>query len=75
MTNAMPAAKSEPEWGAFVAIDWADQKHYWKLVRGGRAVSCRYTVRNGNFVLVVTHYAAILMPTALRSWSRSLMTL
>ena len=23
--------RSEPEWAAFVAIDWADQKHYWKL--------------------------------------------
>jgi hypothetical protein len=35
VTNAMPAAKSEPEWAAFVAIDWADQKHYWKLVPAG----------------------------------------
>ena len=35
MTNAMPATKSEPEWAAFVAIDWADQKHYWKLVPAG----------------------------------------
>jgi transposase len=24
--------KSEPEWAAFAAIDWADQKHYWRLV-------------------------------------------
>jgi ribosomal protein S15P/S13E len=22
----------EPEWAAFLAIDWADQKHHWKLV-------------------------------------------
>jgi transposase len=35
MTNTMPAEKSEPEWAAFVAIDWADQKHYWKLVPAG----------------------------------------
>src|SRR5262249_20512755 len=35
MTNAMPVAKSEPEWAAYVAIDWADQKHYWKLVPAG----------------------------------------
>src|SRR6478736_203618 len=35
MTNAMTAAKSEPEWAAYVAIDWADQKHYWKLVPAG----------------------------------------
>jgi len=32
---AVPAAASEPEWAAFVAIDWADQKHYWKLVAAG----------------------------------------
>jgi hypothetical protein len=31
MMNAMPVAKSEPEWAAYVAIDWADQKHYWRL--------------------------------------------
>jgi transposase len=23
---------SEPEWAAFVAIDWADQKHFWRLL-------------------------------------------
>ena len=21
----------EPEWAAFLAIDWADRKHHWKL--------------------------------------------
>src|SRR5262252_7753605 len=35
MTNATPVVKSEPEWAAYVAIDWADQKHYWKLVPAG----------------------------------------
>jgi len=25
------AAEAEPEWAAFVAIDWADRKHVWKL--------------------------------------------
>src|SRR5262245_58844448 len=35
MTNAMPEVKSEPEWAAYVAIDWADQKHYWRLVPAG----------------------------------------
>jgi transposase len=25
----------EPEWAAFLAIDWADQKHHWKLVSAG----------------------------------------
>ena len=37
MSNELPApaAMAEPEWAAFVAIDWADQKHYWKLVAAG----------------------------------------
>jgi len=26
------AAASEPEWAAFAAIDWADQKNFWRLV-------------------------------------------
>lgn len=25
----------EPRYGAYVAIDWADQKHYWRLVAAG----------------------------------------
>ncbi|MBI2681467.1 MAG: IS110 family transposase [Candidatus Solibacter usitatus] len=28
-------AEPEPQWAAFVALDWADQKHYWKLVVAG----------------------------------------
>jgi transposase len=32
MSEQMPSTKSEPEWAAFAAIDWADQKHYWRLV-------------------------------------------
>ena len=28
-------AAAEPEFAAFVAIDWADQKHYWRLVAAG----------------------------------------
>jgi transposase len=35
VTNPMPLAKSEPEWAAFAAIDWADQKHFWRLVPAG----------------------------------------
>ena len=37
MSNRLPVprAAAEPEWAAFVAIDWADQKHYWKLVAAG----------------------------------------
>ena len=30
MTDAK-AAVVEPQWAAFVAIDWADQKHFWRL--------------------------------------------
>jgi len=25
------SATPEPEWAAFAALDWGDQKHYWKL--------------------------------------------
>ena len=31
MSEPMQSAKSEPEWAAFAAIDWADQKHFWRL--------------------------------------------
>ena len=27
----METMAGEPQWAAFVAIDWADQKHYWRL--------------------------------------------
>lgn len=26
---------AEPEWAAFVAIDWADKKHFWRLAAAG----------------------------------------
>lgn len=29
--DAKPASASEPVWAAFAAIDWADQKHFWRL--------------------------------------------
>ena len=29
------AAPSEPEWAAFAAIDWADQKNFWRLLPAG----------------------------------------
>jgi transposase len=35
MSEPVPSAKSEPEWAAFAAIDWADQKHFWRLVPAG----------------------------------------
>ena len=32
MSNAVAAvAPSEPEWAAWAAIDWADQKNFWRL--------------------------------------------
>lgn len=27
----LPSAAREPEWAAFIGIDWADQKHAWSL--------------------------------------------
>ena len=35
MSNAVVAAPSEPEWAALVAIDWADQKNFWRLLPAG----------------------------------------
>jgi hypothetical protein len=38
MSNAaapVAAAPSEPEWAAFAAIDWADQKNFWRLIPAG----------------------------------------
>ena len=32
---AAAAAPSEPEWAAFAAIDWADQKNFWRLLPAG----------------------------------------
>jgi transposase len=31
MTAPKPATLEEPQWAAFVAIDWADQKHFWRM--------------------------------------------
>ena len=31
----MKEQDSEPQWAAFTAIDWADQKHFWRLVPAG----------------------------------------
>src|SRR5678810_499426 len=35
MSNAVLSAPSEPEWAAFAAIDWADQKNFWQLLPAG----------------------------------------
>ncbi|MEX2262571.1 MAG: transposase [Bryobacteraceae bacterium] len=31
MTDAKQATAAEPQWAAFVAMDWADKKHFWRL--------------------------------------------
>src|SRR4051794_5524112 len=35
MSDAWTTAPSEPEWAAFAAIDWADQKNFWRLLPAG----------------------------------------
>jgi transposase len=35
MSESSNSAASEPEWAAFAAIDWADQKNFWRLVPAG----------------------------------------
>jgi transposase len=35
MSDPTTSAKSEEVWAAFAAIDWADQKHFWRLVPAG----------------------------------------
>jgi len=35
----VPTARPEPDWAAFVAIDWADQTHAFKLLD---LATCRY---------------------------------
>ena len=36
---AVAAAPSEPEWAALAAIDWADQKNFWRLLPADRRKS------------------------------------
>ena len=35
MSDSLPTVTTEREWAAFAAIDWADQKHFWRLVPAG----------------------------------------
>jgi transposase len=35
MSDSFTTAISEPEWAAFAALDWADQKNFWRLVPAG----------------------------------------
>lgn len=36
----------EPEWAAFAAIDWADQKHFWRLLVAGSQQTEQGTLDN-----------------------------
>src|SRR6516225_1764163 len=35
MSNPLTPTPSEPEWAALAAIDWADQKNFWRLLPAG----------------------------------------
>lgn len=35
MSASCTSVRPEPEWAAFVAIDWADQKNFWRLLPAG----------------------------------------
>src|SRR5262252_5930260 len=35
MSESLITAAPEPEWAAFAAIDWADQKNFWRLLPAG----------------------------------------
>ena len=35
MPDGMKEQSTEPEWAALAAIDWADQKHFWRLAPAG----------------------------------------
>jgi len=35
MSDSLPSVNPEPEFAAFAAIDWADQKNFWRLVPAG----------------------------------------
>ena len=35
MPEPCTVTPSEPEWAAYVAIDWANQKNYWRLLAAG----------------------------------------
>lgn len=39
MSDVIPRAIAEPQWAAFVAIDWGEQRHYWALQAAGSAES------------------------------------
>jgi len=52
MSDMTPLPSPEPDWAAFVAIDWADQKHCWKLCAAGSGKYEDGTMENTPEVLV-----------------------
>ncbi len=46
MSDITPSVSPEPEWAAFVAIDWADKKHCWKLLAAGSVTPEEGTLAN-----------------------------
>jgi transposase len=51
-------SSGEPEWAAFAAIDWADQKHFWRLLVAGSQESEEAELEN--------------TPEAVESWAAAL---
>jgi hypothetical protein len=35
LSESLPSANSQPAWAALAAIDWADQKNFWRLAPAG----------------------------------------
>jgi transposase len=46
MSDVTGCVCAEPKWAAFVAIDWADKKHCWKLLAAGSETPEEGTLEN-----------------------------
>jgi transposase len=58
MSESVPVSAPEPEWAAFAAIDWADQKNFWRLLPAGSQQSEEGELEN--------------TPEAVEAWAASL---
>ena len=58
MSESVPVPAPEPEWAAFAAIDWADQKNFWRLLPAGSPRSEEGELEN--------------TPEAVEAWAASL---
>ena len=58
MSDSLPPVTTEREWAAFAAIDWADQKHFWRLVPAGSQTGEQGELEN--------------TPEAVEIWARAL---